>query len=142
MVDYAKLTVEETDDFEVSRGRSINNPIYPLFEQALADGKPRKIAGLNLAEVEGGTSEYVQVGRDAQNAAQTIKRTNAGKGVVKASVKKDVVNGKGVVRFKVEWQERYEVEKATENGVVTENPGSASSEEESGTPRRRARATT
>lgn len=113
MVDYSKLQVEETDDFTTSRGRGAENPVFPLFEQALADGKPRAIRGLNIkdkSDPNGELSEFLQVARDCASAAQKIKRVNEGKGKIEASVKKEVVDGIGIVRFKAKWIERYATE--------------------------------
>src|SRR5882757_5282175 len=110
MVDYSKLQVEETDDFQTTRGRGADNPVFPLFEQALADGKPRAIRGLNIkdgSDPDSSLSEFARVARDCASAAQKIKRLNEDKGKIEASVKKEVVAGEGVVRFKAKWVERY-----------------------------------
>lgn len=118
MVDYSKLSIEETEDFTTSRGRGADNPIYPIFEQALEDGKPRAIKGLSIkdkSDGDSGLSEFLRVARDCASAAQKLKRLNDGKGKIEASVKKEVVDGMGVVRFKAKWLERYETD---ENGVV------------------------
>lgn len=118
MVDYTKLNVEESEEFETRRGRGADNPAYPLFEQALADGKPRKISGLSIKDnSDGDMSEFLRVARDCASAAQKLKRLNEGNGKIEASVKKEVVNGEGIVRIKAKWLERYST---GENGVVTD----------------------
>ena len=115
MVDYSKLQIEETDDFTTSRGRGADNPVYPLFETALADGKPRAIKGLSIKDgSDGDLSEFLRVARDCASAAQKLKRINEGNGRIEASVKKEVVDGLGVVRFKAKWLERYTT---SENGT-------------------------
>lgn len=130
MVDYGKLTIAVTDDFEVRAGRGSDNPLFNLFEQCLADGKPRAISGLSVKDGSAGElgkdaklSEYLRVYRDATSAAQKLKRVNDGKGTIQASVKKDVIAGEhgteGIVRIKANWVEQF---KNAENGEVPTEP--------------------
>lgn len=136
MVDYSKLQVEESEEFETRRGRGADNPAYPLFEQALADGKPRKISGLSIKDgSDGDMSEFLRVARDCASAAQKLKRLNEGNGKIEASVKKEVVNGEGIVRIKAKWLERYPTK--GENGVVAPDDAEKIEAEPAGARRRR-----
>lgn len=136
MVDYSKLQVEESEEFETRRGRGADNPAYPLFEQALADGKPRKISGLSIKDgSDGDMSEFLRVARDCASAAQKLKRLNEGNGKIEASVKKEVVNGEGIVRIKAKWLERYPT--TGENGVVPDEEAKTEAEAVSAGRRRR-----
>lgn len=135
MVDYTKLNVEESEEFETRRGRGADNPAYPLFEQALADGKPRKISGLSIKDnSDGDMSEFLRVARDCASAAQKLKRLNEGNGKIEASVKKEVVNGEGIVRIKAKWLERYST---GENGVVPNEEAKTEAEHVGAARRRR-----